>query len=102
MPRYDYFSNIAIDKSKRNSRVYLSLYYPEIALSNSDVYIIANESDRLDLLAQQYYGDVNYWWIIAHANQISGTFFLNPGDQIRIPMDISAIIQAFKKINNAS
>jgi len=101
MPRYDYFSNIARDTNKGNSRVYLSLYYPEIPTSDSDVYIIANEADRLDLLAQQYYGDVNNWWIIAHANHINGTFYLNPGDQIRIPMDVAATIQAFKDINNA-
>ncbi len=43
-------------------------------------------SDRLDLLAQQYYGDPALWWHIADANPEVLTWdVLTPGQIIRIP-----------------
>ena len=42
--------------------------YPNIPLSDTDVYVITNVGDRLDSLAYSYYNDVNYWWIISVAN----------------------------------
>lgn len=48
--------------------------------------VARNEIGRLDLIADQYYGNVNYWWVIATVNDI-----LNPvedmhaGDTLRIP-----------------
>ena len=83
-------------------RVYASIYYPTIPESTNDIFIIAKDSDRMDLLAFKYYGDVTNWWIIAHANQINGTLFLPPGKQIRIPMDLASIVSETKKINNIS
>jgi hypothetical protein len=49
-------------------RFYSTVKYPEIPLSADDIYVLTNEGDRLDLLAQQYYGDVNLYWIISVAN----------------------------------
>jgi nucleoid-associated protein YgaU len=43
-------------------------------------------SDRLDLLAQQYYGDPHLWWEIADANpEILDFTVLTAGQTIRIP-----------------
>ena len=46
--------------------------YRGIKRSNNDQwYTVTNQTiNRLDLIAQQYYGDSNYWWVIAHANNI--------------------------------
>ena len=96
--RYSFTNNIRFGQSV--GRVYTSIYYPQIPLSDSDIYIIAKETDRLDLLAYQYYGDTTNWWIIAHANHINGTFFITPGAQLRIPMDISNLQALTTNINN--
>ena len=96
--RYDFDNNTKYATEK--GRVYTSIYYPRIPLSDSDIYIIAKQTDRLDLLAYQYYGDVSNWWIIAHANKINGTFFVTPGIQLRIPMDISNLQALTTDINN--
>ena len=97
--RYTYPSNAKFDPAK--GRVFTSMYYPKIEVSPFDLYIITKETDRLDLLAMRYYRDVNLWWIIAHANQIKGTFFMEPGTQLRIPMNIAQIFADLQTINNS-
>lgn len=43
-------------------------------------------SDRIDLLADQFYGDSRLWWHIADANpEILSWETLTPGQIIRIP-----------------
>jgi nucleoid-associated protein YgaU len=36
--------------------------------------------DRLDRLAQEYYGDPRLWWVIAQANPLSQSSSIGPGD----------------------
>ena len=74
--------------------------YPSIPHSENDIYIITRDSDRLDLLAGQYYEDVTLWWVIATANNLGkGTLVVPPGLQIRIPNDIEAVVTAFDEFN---
>ena len=83
-------------------RTYKALKYPEIPLSINDLYVITNDGDRLDLLANQFYQDVDMWWIIATANPgvvKRDTFNLKPGLQIRIPTSTQGIIQEFEELN---
>lgn len=41
---------------------------------------------RLDLIAFDFYGNVNLWWVIAQVNDIMDPWTdLEPGDLIRIP-----------------
>jgi hypothetical protein len=57
-----------------------------IVKRDDDIYIITQETDRLDLLANQFYGDSSLWWIIAQANNINGVNIgLDGGIQLRIP-----------------
>jgi nucleoid-associated protein YgaU len=43
-------------------------------------------SDRIDLLADQYYGDPRLWWTIADANpEVLYWGTLTPGQIIRVP-----------------
>ena len=74
--------------------------YPKVLPSNDDIYIITDETDRLDLLAQRYYGDSKMWWVIASANNINdATFYIEPGTQIRIPSNIQNILNSLSKVN---
>jgi len=57
-----------------------------IPKKDDDIYIITQETDRLDLLAHQFYGDSTLWWIIANANNLNGiNIGLDAGMQLRIP-----------------
>jgi hypothetical protein len=43
-------------------------------------------AERLDLLAEQFYGDTRLWWHIADANpEVMDWTVLTPGQIIRIP-----------------
>lgn len=66
----------------------------------SDVFIVMVEKTRLDHLANKFYRNPRYWWIIANANGIKGTMFVHPGTQVRIPTELSEIILDHNKINN--
>ena len=81
---------------------YKNIEYPVIPESPNDLYIISKSTDRLDLLANDYYGDHKLWWIISKANPNKvkrDTLFLEPGMQIRIPENFQKIYSDFKKIN---
>ena len=92
---------LKVKKSSRK-RIYRALKYPEIPLSIDDLYVITTDGDRLDLLANQFYQDVDMWWIIATANPNivrRDTFNLKPGLEIRIPSNIQGIMQSFESLN---
>ena len=85
----------------QSGRNYLSvIYYPDIPIKESDEYIISNETTMLDSLAERYYNDYSLWWIIYKANNLSrGAISVPPGMQIRIPTEITSILQEFRDIN---
>lgn len=73
------------------TRRYETMYYPKFERKTTDVYIIAKRGQRLDLLAAEYYNDVELWWVIFRANPglPGGTLQLPPGRRIRIPFPLS-------------
>ena len=96
--RYTYSENLT---KKDTKRVYLSsVIYPKIKASNDDMYIISDAGDRLDILALKYYGDQGLWWIIATANNLNeASYSITPGIQLRIPVNVSKILNDLEKIN---
>ena len=89
-------------KRRDGKRTFQYAKYPEIPLSVNDIYVTTTTGDRLDLLANDYYGDHKLWWIISKANPNKvkrDTLFLEPGMQIRIPENFQKIYSDFKKIN---
>ncbi len=87
------YKNITIKKDKNGNRHYSSTILENIPISDTDQFIYPFVGDRLDMLAQRYYGDSNLWWVIAKANEISrGQIGLDPEKLIRIPGDIENIL----------
>ena len=86
-----------LDKS--GLRVYKTTYYPTIPISDNDKFIYPVEGSRLDSLAFKYYGDNTLWWIIAKVNDIKGKPALSSDKIIRIPGDITNIIEKFNNLN---
>ena len=83
-------------------RIYTTVKYPQIPLSNTDIYIYAEVGDRYDQLALSYYGDASLWWIIsiANSNLPQNSYFLPLGVQVRIPQNIGAIQTQYYKLNH--
>lgn len=99
----DRYENQIILHTKANKPYYKGKYYPNIPLSESDVYVITNVGDRLDSLAYVYYKDPTMWWIIAMANNNAtrGALYPSPGTQLRIPTDLTAVLNQFRQFNRA-
>jgi phage tail protein X len=93
-----------IPKSKINGKeVYVTSRYPEVPLSDDDIYVYTTQGDRFDTLAQQYYKDSSLWWIISIANTDQlpqNTLVIPSGLQIRIPNNYNSVISAFNSINS--
>ena len=98
MGRYD---TIQVNKNSNKKRYYKSIIYPVIEQLSSDIFIIAKETDRLDIMAHDYYNDDTLYWIIALCNNIYGSIFVIPGMQLCIPHPnrILEILLELKKIN---
>lgn len=50
-------------------------------------------SDRLDKLASKYFGEDDYWWIIALVNNITYPLGIKPGTIIRVPADVDSVLR---------
>ena len=96
------YSNTRTKRKPNGDRVYSYTLYPKIPIKNSDVFITPTYGDRLDTLANEYYGDSSLWWIIAQANGIKGFTALyskNYEGELRVPTQIQDIINKFESMN---
>jgi nucleoid-associated protein YgaU len=95
------YSNNDIRTTAEGKRYYKQKYYPNIPLSETDIYVITTIGDRLDTLAFSYYNDSTLWWVIAMANNnvTKGSMFPIPGTQLRIPTNIAGVLSLFKQYN---
>jgi hypothetical protein len=80
-------------KTKDGRVVYTAKRYVNIPLRETDVYVATETGDRLDTLANYFYGDSSLWWIIATANNIHDAKFSYPdGTILRIPIQYIEIV----------
>lgn len=92
------YTNNSSKKLKDGRLVYRTKIYPNIPKSDKDIYIVTQGGDRLDTLANQFYGDSSLWWIIASANNIhDATFTVPDGTTLRVPENFDEIITNFER-----
>jgi len=107
MNRYQNTARIVIGKKL----CYQTTKYPEVPLSDNDIYVYTTQGDRFDILANQYYGDQSLWWIISIANTaVAGTslpsdlpqdsLVIPEGKQIRIPANYAEVLNSFRALNS--
>lgn len=98
MNRYQNIPKITINKKP----VYKTVKYPEIPLHEDDLYVITTQGDRFDILALDFYQDESLWWIISTANNFlkQNSLMCPEGIQLRIPVNISDIINNYNKLNS--
>jgi hypothetical protein len=96
------YSNLTITSGSIGRRYFVNAVYPTIPASEQDNYIIVSSTDRLDLIAFDFYGDPSLWWIIATANDLDGSSLFPPtGMQIRVPANYTAIVTSFEALNTS-
>ena len=72
--------------SKNNKNYYNTTIYNKVPEKNTDRYFIAQEGDRCDNLANEFYGSPKFWWFIARVNNLK-TMNIPAGTRLRIPID---------------
>lgn len=83
----------------RNSQKIDGKYYsiPKFAKANIDFSdiegreLVIQDGDRLDIIAEQLYGNPDHWKAIAIYNNLEW-FFVKPGDKIILPFDINKVL----------
>jgi hypothetical protein len=94
------YSDIPILKTTKGPRYYSSTKYPMVTESTNDLYIITQQGDRLDNLAAQFYNDPSLYWIFQISNNLNRDSLFPPiGLQMRIPQNLTQILQDFYNIN---
>jgi len=94
------YTNIPKVNTPEGRRYITNPFYPNVPESSEDIYVISNQGDRYDLLAQSFYGDVNLWWIIATANNAAqDDLAIAPGRQLRIPASKDLAIGLYNQLN---
>jgi hypothetical protein len=92
------YENTEIRTTNDGRRVYRSKIYPDIPLSDTDIYVVTETDDRFDTLAYQYYNNASLWWIIASANNIhDAPFGITDGTILRIPTNYIEINNNFNQ-----
>ena len=102
MSRYSNIPKIQDPQEYNGARFYSTTFYPKIPLSENDIYVLTGKGDRLDLLANQFYGDPNLWWVISSANGEIPKDSLNIplGTQLRIPSNPGQAINLLSQLNS--
>ena len=71
---------------------------PSIPSQTDDLTHVVLGNDRIDLLANRFYGDPVLWWVIAAANNLEILpTDLNEGDTLRIPSPRYVLQELFRK-----
>jgi hypothetical protein len=102
------YNNILILKGNRSDKpikYYTNNLYPEIKgelLDPNDIFMISSWGDTLTSIADEFYNDVNLYWVISitNPNKIpSDSLYIPPGTQLRIPIKIDNIMDEYILLN---
>jgi hypothetical protein len=87
-------------RNEDGKRYFKNAIYPDVPFSENDTYVITTGADRYDTLAKQFYNDSSLWWVIATANTSKRDgLIVEQGIQLRIPGNISAILEEYNLVN---
>ena len=102
--RYQIISTMKSDTgiaSTSGKTMYKPTYYPNIEAQPDDNYNLTGVTDRLDIIAFDFYGDATLWWVVAMANNLAGDSIYPPtAVYLRISKDLSNLLSKFDQSNN--
>ena len=83
----DRYVNLEIKVLPNGRQVYRSARPKNMMPSDADLRVVANEKDRLDIIANNVYGDANEWWRLAAINgRFKGSLHTLPNKEIIVPL----------------
>lgn len=95
------YKNVKILKNIGEQRKFNTLIIPTFPRTAADTFIRVTSPERLDKLADSFYGDATLWWIIAVTNGLGkGSLHVPANSILRIPANEN--IQEFINQTNQS
>ena len=97
--RYDKFTKVRSDPTDYyRLETFPSITAQDLANIPHSV-IVWKETDRMDVMAEDFYGNPRYWWIICLMNDLVSPFSykLLPGTLLRIPYDYNSIFSLIQR-----
>ncbi len=85
MARYD--TTVVKKNYDTKKNYYTTTIYKKVPEKNDDMYFVAQSGDRCDNLANRFYGNSEFWWFIARANNLK-TMNIPAGTSLRIPISL--------------
>ena len=83
--RYATASVVTVEDPVRGTHQALAVAPPQARSFNFTFYQVV-EGDHVDMLAYQFFGKGQLWWMLADANpEITDWNFLTPGTMLRVP-----------------
>ena len=98
-PSYSEYIRLKGLKKINQYGIGIKLKYPD----SSDIqkfkisYHYWSQGDSYYKLAESFYGNSDYWWIIAFYNQTPMEQDLETGQQIEIPLPLELVIESMRK-----
>jgi len=96
----DLYSNILERKGVKRIVQYTTPRFPEITAELRSQLIrqkyIWKLNDSYQKIAQAFYGDARYWWILAWYNKKPTDGLVNIGDVIRVPRPLERVLDFFE------
>lgn len=87
-------------KREDGKQQYRSLTFPSFEESSDDIVIQIGDYDRLDVIAEEFFGDPSLWWVIAVYNNIGNpSLYVDSQQYLRIPNDIQRVFSKIKELN---
>lgn len=96
--RYD----IPDTESTERGRTLKTLLYPpaDTLRRLPSTTFTAKAGDRLDLIADRFYGDASLWWAVARANGLEGdSLHVEGGTRLTIPRSEADVVDALRQAN---
>lgn len=83
----DRYVNLEVQTLPNGRQVYRSARPKNLVATEGDLRVVADEKDRLDIIANNVYGDANEWWRLAAINgRFKGSLHTKPNLEIIVPL----------------
>lgn len=83
-----------------NGKPYISLFDISISSSKFEHRKVKYNFERLDDLADKYYNDGGYWWVIALFNKITNPLDITDRDYLLIPTNLIEVVNYISEESN--
>ena len=93
------YNTSKILRDENGTRYLNRVEYPAIPIRDDDVFIRVVFGETFMNIANRFYNNKDFWWVIARANNQGSSIYTVPGKEYRIPQNVNLILQELEQLN---